>query len=402
MQQHTNILKNESIPKIFYFFLTALIIFFRWNLIGKSSYDFELFTETWYDHIRFFGGLEAFGYTFANYPPLYLHFISLIALLPIKKIIAIKLINYPFELILAYFSFKIFRLSFSLQKALTGAFLVLLIPTLIMNGSWWGQCDVIYTSMLVASIYYLMTNKNNIAFVFLSIAFCFKIQTIFIALPFCILIFEKPVRAIYLLLMIPTAYLITCLPSILLGRNLLDILQIYRGQAEGHTILDENFPGVYWLFTDVYKPAASWFANAGIIFTFLLLISIALGVSIKNNRPKNQPALILKASFLSVLLIPYFLPFMHDRYFFPADIFSFLFAFHNFKKYFPILFLVILTSLNSYFRFLLGTNFDHYSLLSGLLLLIILFVIIDFLKEQHKERKITIPGFNTQKTVSKQ
>jgi len=37
--------------------------------------------------------------------------------------------------------------------------ILLLIPTVILNGSVWGQCDIIYTAFVIASIYYILREK---------------------------------------------------------------------------------------------------------------------------------------------------------------------------------------------------------------------------------------------------
>ncbi len=68
-------------------------------------------------------------------------------------------------------------------------------------------------------------------------------------------------------------------------------------------------------------------------------------------RPTDER--MIEWAMLSVLIVPYFLPKMHDRFFLPADIFSVLLAF-----YFPSLFFVpiviCLVSFFSYFPFLFG------------------------------------------------
>jgi Gpi18-like mannosyltransferase len=56
---------------------------------------------------------------------------------------------------------------------------------------------------------------------------------------------------------------------------------------------------------------------------------------------------ILLLATLSVFLVPFFLPSMHERYFYPADIFSILLVF-----YYPELFLVpIFSQLSSFFTY---------------------------------------------------
>jgi Gpi18-like mannosyltransferase len=62
---------------------------------------------------------------------------------------------------------------------------------------------------------------------------------------------------------------------------------------------------------------------------------------------------ILQLATISAVLLPYFLPKMHDRYFFLADVLAIVYAFY-FPRYFFLPVLVGLTSLFSYGPFLFG------------------------------------------------
>jgi Gpi18-like mannosyltransferase len=54
--------------------------------------------------------------------------------------------------------------------------LFFLVPTVYLNGAHWGQCDIVYGSMVLASIYYLVKEKYALAYVFLGLAFAFKLR----------------------------------------------------------------------------------------------------------------------------------------------------------------------------------------------------------------------------------
>jgi Gpi18-like mannosyltransferase len=64
---------------------------------------------------------------------------------------------------------------------------------------------------------------------------------------------------------------------------------------------------------------------------------------------------IVKLSLISVLMIPFVAPQMHERFFFPADVISIVYAFY-FPKYFYLPLLVGCSSLFSYFPFLFGNS----------------------------------------------
>lgn len=51
---------------------------------------------------------------------------------------------------------------------------------MILNLSVWGQCDSIYVTFVIWTIYFLYKEKYRKAFIFLGIAFAFKLQAVFI------------------------------------------------------------------------------------------------------------------------------------------------------------------------------------------------------------------------------
>src|SRR5215217_7633482 len=66
----------------------------------------------------------------------------------------------------------------------------------------------------------------------------------------------------------------------------------------------------------------------------------------------EKPGLVLAALLaVSTLLLPFTLPHMHERYFFPADVISIVYAFYSPKRFFVPL-IVGTASLLSYFPFL--------------------------------------------------
>ena len=62
---------------------------------------------------------------------------------------------------------------------------------------------------------------------------------------------------------------------------------------------------------------------------------------------------IVKLWLVSVLLLPFTLPHMHERYFFAAEVVSIIYAFYSPKRFFVPL-IVGAVSLRSYFPFLFG------------------------------------------------
>jgi Gpi18-like mannosyltransferase len=76
-------------------------------------------------------------------------------------------------------------------------------------------------------------------------------------------------------------------------------------------------PGTKRVFNLMFLPGVIMGAAAAFLWFFVVL---------KSRRPING-RLLLEVSLVSLLVVPLFLPKMHDRYFYPADVLSIAFAF---------------------------------------------------------------------------
>lgn len=106
-------------------------------------------------------------------------------------------------------------------------------PVVILNSSFWAQCDSIYCFFCIVTLYLLFQKKYWLAMFFWGAAFSFKLQAVFI-LPMIMLMYIKN-KDFPLKKFVGSIVSIVCLalPGILNGRNILDILKIYFGQVSG-------------------------------------------------------------------------------------------------------------------------------------------------------------------------
>ena len=244
---------------------------------------------------------------------------------------------------------------------------ILFAPTVLINGALWGQCDSIYTAFLIAFLYFLLSGRTTLAFCAYGLAFSFKLQAIFLA-PFILwIIAAKRIRYAYVFIC-PIVYFLSILPAWTLGKPIDELLLIYYNQSQsysGHLTL--NMANIYnWLpnYPDIFLPI-------GIGFTGCLVVIIAFLLHRSNVRLSNE-MLVFFAAF-SVILIPYILPKMHERYWFPADIMSIVLAFYI-PKYFWIPVSLQLISVVPYFSYLFGIQAMplHWLAIAPLLVLIFL------------------------------
>lgn len=371
--------------KSFNFLFILLIIFFayfmRLSVFHFVSGDFSLFLNSWYDHLRD-NGLKSFAKEFSNYSPFYLYLLGISTLFPVDKLSAIKIISIIFDFICGFFVFKIV---FENKKDIfisTLAFgLFMTIPTVIMNGALWGQCDIIFTTFCVISIYYMLKKNYFLSFVFYSIAFSFKLQAIFIA-PVYFLFFILGKYNIKYFFLIPIIYIISIIPALFMGGKFLDLLSVYFKQTDCYSDIVINAPSFYQWFLN--NPHLSVF---GLLFCCLIvfILLFVLWTLLRGKELKNTA--ILYITFLFSIVVPFFMPRMHERYFFMADVFSFILAFFIPSKFYFSL-IVIFVSMFSYGYFLFGKQIIPFGYLSFGMFLVIILSIVFFFNGLNKERKL--------------
>ena len=106
------------------------------------------------------------------------------------------------------------------------------------------------------------------------------------------------------------------LPAVIAGRGLWDALTIpFQQTGSIGTGLNYNSPSVFALFRDVANPDAA--ARLGIGAAALVIAALAVWFWLHRDDCSDR-ALLLAAVVLAAA-IPFFLPHMHDRYFFAAD-----------------------------------------------------------------------------------
>ena len=325
-----------------------LAILLRYLLLPFESGDYIVHFGKWYDFIVENGNFSALKYDFANYniPLLYLMTTCSVLFPESSKILILKGISIVFDFALAFFVYKCVSFKCDRRKATLAALAALLTPTVVLNGAMWGQWDSIYTTFLVACIYFLLIRCQAAAFIAFGLAFSFKLQAVFLAPFFLWLSVKKKVRIRYFLLAL-LCWFALLLPAWLIGRPFGELLSVYINQSFVYHSLSESAPNLYqWISDDYYS-----FYPAGIALA-VGVVSVLTIVAYKSQMKITTDRLIF-LSFLSVLLTPYVLPKMHDRYFFPADVIAIIFAFY-WPRYWYAPIVVGLTSLSTYVRFLAG------------------------------------------------
>ena len=341
--------------------LVSLVL--RWCLFSIQSGDYRAFVDPWYRHLAENGGFAALGDTFSNYNTPYLVLLAATTYLPVPELVAIKSISVIFDLVLALFTYKIIRRlrPESAWQPVIGTGLILLLPTVVMNSSAWGQCDSIYVSLCVASLYFLITRRPWLVAAFFGLGLAFKLQAIFL-LPALVVVLIINRQRLVALIAAPGAFLATLVPALLAGRGLLSQLSVYpaqiagssgavgvgggpggrgrfgglggggfnpnglpgrlpgRGAGDGFSLTDGysftyNAPTPYaWLPAD----ASTLWKYAGL--GLAAVMALAFGVWLLARRRQLAPSEVIMVAAAATLAIPVLLPDMHERYFYLAEV----------------------------------------------------------------------------------
>ena len=325
---------KSLIPPFFY----ALAFGLRGLLVPFTNYDTDGYIR-WYDFLVQHGRFDALGLDFAIYTPPYLYLLSLASLAGslVPKIVAIKLIPILFDGINAVLVHKIVRIRYP-QGMLPhlAAILFLVAPTIWMNSALWGQIDSLYTCFLLLSVYLLLKDKPDLSVVAFGIAASIKAQAAFLV-PFLLLMALKKRIPWRSFLLIPVVYLVMMLPAILAGRSLLDVFTVYLDQANELQIPSFNAPNWY-----VFVPQSTYQVSMPVGFAVAFLAGLAWLWLSARSQLSLGPGMLVYLSLVSTALVPFLLPKMHDRYFYPADVFSIVAAFHWPRLWFlPVAYQVI-------------------------------------------------------------
>ncbi|MGP3961853.1 glycosyltransferase 87 family protein [Nonomuraea sp. 3N208] len=313
----------------------VIAVMVRVAMFDHESFDYKFFVKSWYDFISTHGGFGALKHRFADYNVPYLYLIALLTYLPIPPLAGIKIISVAFDLVLAYFTYRIVALR-HIGRWLPplAALIVLFLPTVATNSGMWGQADSIYAAFGLGGVYFLLRRRPWPAGLFFGLSLAFKLQAIFLFPLLLVLVLKKwmPWRA---LLAVPGVVLLLDVPALLAGAPLGQLLSVYAQQASSYSALSLNAPSIYQ-----FLPAgadAALIRPIGVAVTGLVIVGLCLGVLL--SRVQLTTAKIVLMGATSAVLMPFLLPTMHERYFYLAEVLAVIAAFSLPRRlwYVPVL-----------------------------------------------------------------
>lgn len=329
------------------FAFTALALVIRASLLDYQSDDYLAFLAPWTQFFRDNGGFAALRYSLGNYNPPYMYFLALFSYFDISELYLIKLLSVLFDVLLAWACMKLLGLYTDSRAKLLGVFLaVLYLPTVVINGAYWAQCDSIYAFFGLFALYLGLRGRGCASMVSLAACFAFKLQAVFIIPVFFILLLAKRIRWRELLVF-PAAYIVFMLPALIAGRPFIETMTLYFSQAGTvGDAMNYNAPSLTSMFR--------WSGNTEgpsmlLIAAAFALVLASYAVAAVKRRALDD-TVILGFALLLAMGIPYLLPHMHDRYFFLAGVLALVLAFRD-VRFFPVPLLAELASLHCYYAY---------------------------------------------------
>ena len=291
--------------------------------MNYETLDYQNFLTKWVSYFAENGGFRALSKNIGNYNVPYLYFLAAFSMSRVKDLYLIKLLSIFFDVILAWGVMRlVHHFTQSRSRVLASFLVVLFLPTVVLNGALWGQCDSIYTAFVVWSLYFALRSRGILAMVFAAIAFSFKLQAIFVFPVFFLFLLSGKIKW-YHLAAFPVTYIVMVSPAVILGRPFIETLTLYFSQAG--TIgsgLNYNSPSVFAFVRGEVDTAL--LSSIGITAAFVFII-LCFAVCMAKRSYDDRALLI--CSVLFSVAVPFLLPHMHDRYFFTADILTLAMAF---------------------------------------------------------------------------
>lgn len=283
----------------------------------------------WYDYLALSPGIEALRARISTYSPPYLYILALSVHLreafwpELSRVMAVKLPSLLMDIGAALAVGAAVRQVRSRAVAMLAGVVSLLLPTLWLNSSVWGQCDVFYaTAVLVALVFGARKQYTRALFCY-GIAVAFKAQALFAA-PFMLYLLLKREIGPRALAAAAAGFVMSMLPAWWVGAPARSTFLIYASQADEFMSLSLLAPNFYGLIPDTYLDYGT---VVGLAFTAALCT--LMPVFAAALTPRVTPTTLVAVAAYAATLAPFTLPRMHERYFFLAELLLLVLAFQK-------------------------------------------------------------------------
>lgn len=343
---------------LFFLIITLIGAFVRFQGRTLVSGDMQAYLLPWYEEMSG-KGIQTLREQVGDYNLLYQELLVLLTYLHWKPMYLIKALSILFDYLLAFemaaFAGRIKSGKSGFEGFRTTEFqivyaVVLLLPTVVFNSAYWGQCDAIYSFFALAAVFAFYEEKYNKAFVLLGVAFAFKLQTIFI-LPFIVcLYFYKKNFSLLKLFWTVLVFWLSGVPAYLMGRSPLAAFRIYMEQTNGHRAMYFHCPSV-WMFVGGDCDHLEGYA----VLLAAAILGIGLYLVLAGKRKLDGAQRFFTFACWTLWTCAFFLPNMHERYGYLLDLLWIVLVVVN-SRYLPYAVVSIVMSTMGYGFYLFGNS----------------------------------------------
>lgn len=358
----------------FAFLIIVTLLAFAVRYVGRNMISEDMLTAflPWFDAMKDGGGLAALSKQVGDYGLLFQTVIALLTYIDANPVYLFKIVSVFFDFLLAI-SIAYFVTNYGADNVLTenekrkkmsfAYAYVLLLPTVVMNSAFWGQCDSIYTFFLLWSVWFLYKEKYILSFFALGWSLAFKLQAVLLFPLFVYYYFSQKKFSLLNVLITPCTFWFSGIVVYIYRQRSLDSVGIYSNQVAMFERMWMNVPSFWCFFPDDYER----FHVIAICLTFVLLGIGFLMVLSRRKRMDTFEKIIGLAVFIEWTCIV-FLPAMHERYTYVMDLLLLVLFLVNWK-YFSYTFIAVFTSYLTYTAYL----FTNKGLSAWIVLIYILF-----------------------------
>lgn len=291
----------------------------RMAVLSVISEDCRDYLLPWVNTMADMSFSQVMSTKVGDYTVIYQYLVFLFSRLPIDAVLLYKSFSFLFEGLLAY-AIASLVCHVRGENARISRFAlfylpVFFIPTLLLNGAVWAQCDVIYAALALCGLLWAMEGHGARASIAFTLSLCFKLQAIFLLPILFLLLYWKKLGLRHVVLMAIT-FLAVSLPAMLGGKGVKAILAIYLYQMNEYKLLTLGAPSVYQFFNAFIPFTTEQAALCGVLFAFFCT---ALLLWLGTHSSEGSWTSAVLCALALCLCIPFFLPYMHERYFFLAD-----------------------------------------------------------------------------------
>lgn len=277
--------------------------------------DAPIFLYAWLDHILRNGAVGAFADPFSNYSPPYLYLLAAGSLLHpwLTPLAILKLVAALCHAALVAAAFALGRAAMP-DRAIAAAALAIVLPTALANSLLLAQCDTLLAAAILMLVTAAMRDRTLAMLAWFGVALAINLQAIFIG-PFLLAMLlarRVPVRWWPLPLVVVAAL---WLPAMMAGWPPADLTMVYLKQTQWNRDFVNNASGLWALIVALDPRPSDALIAAGVAAAGIAGAALAGWL----RRLPRDPAAILAAATLSVLILPFLMPRMHERYLFLAD-----------------------------------------------------------------------------------